>query len=1110
MLQRLEQVVLLIFCGTTDDFCGSGCQNGCDAIKEPTCSASSSEAVYIGYYEGWNPTHPCDVVLPENINVDPWTHLYYSFAGISTSDFTITTTHDKDKEYWPRFTALKKKKPSLKTYISVGGWDLGGEVFSHMVQFPGARKAFISSALSMMSEYGFDGIDIDWEYPAAEDRGGASTDTDNFVTFLSEMRAALGTEYGLTCTIPSSYWYLKGFNVTGMEPYVDYFNFMSYDIHGTWDGKSKWTSSDVNPHTNLTEISSGLDLLWRNGIDPGKVLLGLGFYGRSFTLADPSCNTPGCPFNTANNSTGGGVAGECTQTSGILSDYEINRIIQDYSVNIKYDETSGVNWMTWSGNQWVSFDNARTLKQKADFANSKCLGGLFSWALDMGGPGSLKNPNEMSSSDTGMGGANTEGGSDGTGIVYVGPEVFTSPTVTAIAPVDIIFPQDILGSPTVISPESYPTSLEVVWNTTTTVTSGTSTGVSTGTTRYIMPTNIAVPPVTIGTISYYNWNITNPHITSAHGTLIPSIDLPPVTVIDDPNPLNETGISHSPLGTRVIHIPPWPWSTGGTVYPNVTFNQGSPPGPTCTANCGHKCSNFCDGPCLTDCGKNSSSGFIDPLDTDPPSVNKCSGPGCVNGKCTGQGLCIERGCTGSDCQHRVCVGENCTPTACSGRDCKDGHCTGSKCKDHGCIGTDCNGYDDENDSGHDSGDDSGDDGDDSGDDGDDGDDSGDDGDDGDDSGDDGDDGDDSGDDGDDSGDDGDDSGDDSGDDGDDSGDDDSGSDAEGACFGFECLSWGCIGVDCSSSTHTCTGPNCRVVSCSGPGCTNGICNGDKCNSEDTDCDSREADRCTEYISSTLVTPASTYSITTVTSQCSTITACSANPSTITSTITGDGLTEGTITAVDSTVSEDPALWTMILDDLSSYYSMAYDTNSSTSTSSTFSTMSTSTTHSTTSTTTSTTAFASETGYNCKGSSRCGTFSNLRSFCDKAKDDLLGTVTYGTTKKDTNSGTCYTDGMNAGFGCGVFVEGDNCEMTGAELAAHYDHIMQSSGGGCKICGHALLSNGCKVTVNYVSHCQNTDGIFQPAVNDGPDEDVETSASLRPSPTPLPTTSHGVFN
>lgn len=92
--------------------------------------------------------------------------------------------------------------------------------------------------------------------------------------------------------------------------------------------------------------------MWRNGIDPSKVLLGLGFYGRSFTLADSSCNTPGCKFYTENNSTGGAVAGECTGTSGILSDYEISRIINDYSVNVMYDETAGVNWMTWSGNQW--------------------------------------------------------------------------------------------------------------------------------------------------------------------------------------------------------------------------------------------------------------------------------------------------------------------------------------------------------------------------------------------------------------------------------------------------------------------------------------------------------------------------------------------------------------------------------------------------------------------------------------------------------------------------------------------------------------------------------------------------------------------------------------
>lgn len=81
-------------------------------------------------------------------------------------------------------------------------------------------------------------------------------------------------------------------------------------------------------------------------------MLGLGFYGRSFTLADPSCNTPECPFDTANNYTGGGTPGECTVTSGILSDYEIDRIIQQYNPPVQYDAAAGVNWITWNNNQW--------------------------------------------------------------------------------------------------------------------------------------------------------------------------------------------------------------------------------------------------------------------------------------------------------------------------------------------------------------------------------------------------------------------------------------------------------------------------------------------------------------------------------------------------------------------------------------------------------------------------------------------------------------------------------------------------------------------------------------------------------------------------------------
>lgn len=69
------------------------------------------------------------------------------------------------------FTDLKKKKPSLKCFISVGGWGAGGKVFSDMAKSDGSRKAFIDSVIGFMKKYNFDGIDIDWEYPVADDRG---------------------------------------------------------------------------------------------------------------------------------------------------------------------------------------------------------------------------------------------------------------------------------------------------------------------------------------------------------------------------------------------------------------------------------------------------------------------------------------------------------------------------------------------------------------------------------------------------------------------------------------------------------------------------------------------------------------------------------------------------------------------------------------------------------------------------------------------------------------------------------------------------------------------------------------------------------------------------
>ncbi|KAI9854059.1 MAG: hypothetical protein M1813_001571 [Trichoglossum hirsutum] len=279
-----------------------------------------------------------------------------------------------------RFTALKAQQPGLRTWISVGGWSFNDPTnvpdtrtaFSDMVSTQANRAKFIASLKQFMLTYNFDGVDLDWEYPGADDRGGVPADSANFVELLKEMRASFGSRYGVSATLPSSYWYLQHFDLPGMEPYLDWFNVMTYDIHGVWDSSNVYAGPYVRPHTNLTEINEGLDLLWRVGVNPSKVTLGLGWYGRSFTLSDPSCNQPWCLFSA------GGTAGACSGEAGILSNAEILRQINALSLTPQVDTTAAVAWITWD-NQWVSYDNDETVQLKLAFANSRCLGGTMVW-----------------------------------------------------------------------------------------------------------------------------------------------------------------------------------------------------------------------------------------------------------------------------------------------------------------------------------------------------------------------------------------------------------------------------------------------------------------------------------------------------------------------------------------------------------------------------------------------------------------------------------------------------------------------------------------------------------------------------------------------------------
>ncbi|KAI0904346.1 hypothetical protein F4823DRAFT_634502 [Ustulina deusta] len=378
----LRQQWTLRFCGSTSDFCGNGCQDGfgsCVNAPKSSCSSSNANKRTIGYYESWASTRKCQFVRSplnlEDLNLNGFTHVNFAFAFFDPTSFEIAPMDSNSATLYRRFTSLKESYSGFQTWISVGGWSFTDpgptrQAFSDMASSSTNRQKFISSIKSFMNTYGFDGLDIDWEYPGADDRGGVQADSANFVTLVKELKESFGSK-GLTVTLPTSYWYLQHLGCRTM------FNLMAYDLHGTWDADSQFVGPYIAPHTNLSEIDQGLGLLWRASVESSKVVLGQGWYGRSFTLKDPSCNEPNgvCQFS------GGAEAGPCSGTSGILDYQEIEGVIDKYSPEVVWDKEAG----------WISYDDDDTFAQKKSFATDRCLGGLMVWAIDQKDQSSANN-----------------------------------------------------------------------------------------------------------------------------------------------------------------------------------------------------------------------------------------------------------------------------------------------------------------------------------------------------------------------------------------------------------------------------------------------------------------------------------------------------------------------------------------------------------------------------------------------------------------------------------------------------------------------------------------------------------------------------------------------
>lgn len=99
---------------------------------------------------------------PKDLPIDLYTHLNFAFALIEDSGL-IASQEAKEIPKYQLVNDLKKKKPSLRTAVTVGGWDMNMAHYSTMVSTRENRQKFIRSAIAFVRRYGFDGLDFDWE-----------------------------------------------------------------------------------------------------------------------------------------------------------------------------------------------------------------------------------------------------------------------------------------------------------------------------------------------------------------------------------------------------------------------------------------------------------------------------------------------------------------------------------------------------------------------------------------------------------------------------------------------------------------------------------------------------------------------------------------------------------------------------------------------------------------------------------------------------------------------------------------------------------------------------------------------------------------------------------
>ncbi|KAI5302745.1 hypothetical protein KEM56_000397 [Ascosphaera pollenicola] len=327
------------------------------------------------YYPNWKVYNGKQ---PSAIDLRFVSHIFYAFALVK-EDGTIYLSdpwadlemplEDGTQGCLRHFTKEKAVHDGLKLILSVGGAN-GSEYFASIAGDAGKTATFVQSAKDLAATHNLDGFDIDWEHPTNPREG------DLYATLIERMREAFpAPRYTLTTALSAGTWVLRNIKLQRVIKSLDFINLMTYDFAGPWCPKSGhhaqlFTANDPHDENAALSCQSALQYIHSMRVPMKKVLLGIPVYGRSFPGTTSIGQTPAS----------GAEHKEFDYCDLPLPDTEEQE-----------DDSVGAGWCVDESAGFISYDTPRIVQQKARFARTRDMGGLFYWhaAADGEGPRNL-------------------------------------------------------------------------------------------------------------------------------------------------------------------------------------------------------------------------------------------------------------------------------------------------------------------------------------------------------------------------------------------------------------------------------------------------------------------------------------------------------------------------------------------------------------------------------------------------------------------------------------------------------------------------------------------------------------------------------------------------